>query len=160
MRIDVTYAPATEAHAIELARVLRPKDRAELEALGKPDAGAAVLEALRVSTLAISAFYGAELGAIFGVAPIRTGMLHEASDVEQLWFLTGEVFGRAPLAFFRAGRELVRLLGVEHPVLVNFIDERYTEALSFARALGAQLGEPVPYGPFGLPFRPYRLEAH
>jgi len=46
-----------------------------------------------------------------------------------------------------------------YPRLVNHVDERNEASKRWLSWLGFELGEPEPHGPFGIPFRPFRLEV-
>lgn len=152
MTLEAVIVPARLEHAFVLATTLRPKDVAELDACGlSPLEG--LLQSLRASEVACAALYDDVVGALFGVEPIDDGSLLGRPD--RLWFLTGELFAVKPMAFFRAARQVVATLLERYPVLTNVIDARHDDALRFARAMGAELGRTVPFGPAAMPFVPF-----
>jgi hypothetical protein len=77
-----------------------------------------------------------------------------------MWFITGQKFIERPRAFARPARAVMAQLLERYPILVNYIDARYEAAVRWAKWLGFRVGEPVPYGPAGMPFHPARLEAN
>lgn len=135
-----------------LATTMRENDVRELAACGlTPLSG--LLQSLRVSQHAFTMLYDDTVGAMFGVAASGEGL----AQLNQFWFLTGHLFAEKPLAFVKASRRLLAALLEEYAVLVNVIDARHDDALRFARAMGAELGEPRPFGRNGEPFVPFTL---
>jgi hypothetical protein len=145
--------PATPEHADALAPRMRAADVAEVLASDGHAPAEALRYAIAASTEAWAWLVDGEVGAIWGL-----GLLSFVGDVWTPWLLTSELVDRFPKAFVRGCREQLGQLGWHH-VLVNFIDARHARALRWAKALGFELGEAVPYGPAGLPFRRITLRG-
>lgn len=140
--------PATDALVERLAATMRKPDQDECRALGTEP-----LEALRASMRASEAAWALvfheEPAAAWGVVPMR-GL----PGFGGIWLLTGESVENHKARFqFVAASELIRLLE-RWPVLVNYVDARYTRAINWLHHLGAHLGAPQPIGPLGSPFHP------
>jgi hypothetical protein len=127
---------ATEAHAIELAAVMRADDRAEIAASpGYSTAEAAVQDAILMSDgCAYATYLGGELAAVWGV------VLNGEEAVP--WLLTGEVVDRKPVAFYKACKKFLPIIRAECGELTNWVDAGYTKALRWARHLGFKVGPP------------------
>jgi hypothetical protein len=149
----VEIVPATEAHAHELAPSLRPADAAEVKASGGFEPLDALLASLGVSEVASTLLIDGKVAAIFGVAPAHFDVEGEGvRDVGVVWLLGGTALFEAPLSFLRRCRPVVREFLERYPLLMNAIDARYEKALRWAKWLGFQVMEPVPFGFEGRPF--------
>lgn len=150
--------PATLEAAFVLAQSMRPADVAELEVCGlTPLEG--LLQSMKVSEFSYSVLYDDVVGAMFGVAPLDDSPVLGHAD--QVWFLTGHLFGQKPVAFTKAMKDACRALLERYPRLVNAIDARYAGALRLAEvAFGAKFGPPVPFGRNGEPFIPFVIERN
>lgn len=156
---ELELVPGTLQHAASLARTMAPADVDELEALGHTPLQGLCMS-FSLSELTCTALEGADVAAMFGVAPVPLGAtVLGRRVVHQLWFLTGEAFGRRPLASFRTARRVVRQLVEHYGELENAIDCRHSQALRFAQLMGAEFGSPVRVPPLGAPFVPFRLRA-
>lgn len=156
MKAEATIVPGKLLHCMRLGDSLRAEDRAELEALGRPDPHYALVECLQASDVVFAAVVEGEVAAMFGCSPVTEA----PTGVGCVWFLTGSAFAAHPRAFVRIARSVMKQLLERYPVLVNFIDARYSAAVRWAKWLGFDVKAPVPYGPAGMLFHPARLEAH
>lgn len=148
MSVEVAIVPATRAHAEVLGQLMRKGDREEGLALGLEPETAAVLSWER-SEVAYALLFDGEVAAVCGVVPVP------GAPFDLVWILTGRAVDRHPKAYLRASRRILGQLLERYPVLCNSIDARYRGAVRWARWLGVELGEPVPAGPYGIPFRPF-----
>lgn len=143
--------PAHAGDAEALAAVLRGEDAAEVRAGGHEP-----LEALQASVAASHCAFalelGGELACLFGLrdGPRETALGPPAYQIP--WLLTGPAVARFPVAFMKVSRAAIATFLVDHPLLVNLVDARYTAALRWAWHLGAAIGDAVPVQPSGLPF--------
>jgi hypothetical protein len=143
---------ATREHAEALARTMRAEDVAECHAGGLAPL-AALVQSVDTSDVAYAALVDGQVGAMFGV-----GQLAGVDEpVGHVWFLTGASFARHPRPFVRIARWVVAHMLQLYPVLFNIIDFRYTAAVRWAKWLGFDVGEPMPFGPAGVPFVSARL---
>lgn len=143
---ELIFEAGTHEHAEELARTLRPEDLAEVKASGFADARAALLFSIDSSKVSWAAIVDGKVGAMFGIGTGPAG--------DQIWFLTGEVFRQHARLFVRRAKEVMRRLLQHHASLANHIDARYPAAVRWAKWLGFEVGEAVPYGPAGQLFHP------
>ena len=152
--MKTTIRTATMQDAVAVAFKMREADRAEVWASNRNDPMTACTNAVAVSTMAWAAYHDDRPVCIFGVAPLSA-----LSGIGSPWLLGTDEVAEHSLRFLRRCRPYVRrMLGV-YPVLVNHVDDRNEASKGWLRWLGFELGEPAPYGPFGVPFRPFRLEV-
>lgn len=159
MAVDVTFAPATRAHAEALARTMCREDVEEVLAGGAPSALASLELSLAVSELAVTMLLDGQVAAMFGVQPLEGKTLLGELTRGIVWALTAEVTRRHPRAYMEHSKAVVKVLLDYCPDLRNLIDARHTRALRWARWMGFELGEPIPFGPQGLLFVPFRARA-
>jgi hypothetical protein len=151
---EVTFERATEAHARELAPMLRPLDLAEVQACGRADALEALLRSVRLSAYTVGIRFDGVLAALFGVVAVDGETLLGLPAIGCLWFLTGTACDTHPIALVRVAKATVpalhRASGFRE--LRNYLDVRYRGALRLAQAVGFEVLTTVPHGPHGLPF--------
>lgn len=143
--------PAEPHHIRSLAERLRDDDMAELQAAGTGPMRA-LWRSYRQSTYAKVAFVDGELAAAWGLAGEPLGRSGRP------WLLTAPSVERAPLAFVKEARKEVALMLTINPVLWGYVDDAYTRAIRLLELIGFTIGEPVPLGPFGMPFRMYSID--
>jgi hypothetical protein len=153
---EVTIAPVQPGDAEELIARLRPDDFREVEAaagIGKVEATirASVAGSWRVWTGRADG----ELGCIFGVSPLSV-----LGGVGAPWLLGTDVMDANPRAVIRRSPRYIRPMLELFPHLMNMVDVRNTRSIQWLKFLGFQVHEqPVPYGPYGLPFRFFEMRA-
>lgn len=120
----------TPEHIAELVANMREEDRAEVEAIGDSP-----LEAIERSVMD-SAVAGAwtvdgEAQALFGLAtPVVLGQM------AMPWILTGKGVPAHRKTFFATARRIIEGWAQEYPLLVNYVDSRYKQAIRFSKHLG------------------------
>lgn len=152
----VELLPATPAAARTVAQHLRQADLHELQAAHgvAVDSARLLLQALRMSgASARMAVLGGRPIALFGCA--RAGTLLGGFGVP--WLLGTDDCLRQGRALVRLGRLQVRDWHATHGVLRNWVDARNVVSIRWLQRLGFTLGDAVPYGVQGLPFRPFEL---
>jgi hypothetical protein len=145
---DVQYLEATLQHAEAFAPLLRAGDVEEGRALGL-EPREALVESVLNSSEAYAVTFNGELGAMFGVVPLRGTVLGTRGLV---WILSGRAVDRYPLAFLKASRQVLDALRKHFDVLTNVVDARYEASLRWLRWLNCELGPPAPFGPKGMLF--------
>lgn len=148
--------PATLDHAAELAPAMRPADRAEVWAAGLLTPLAALELSVERASHAWSWVHQGEVLAMGGVAPGQGGMLGREGVV---WLLGSTEIGRHPALFLRMSLVAIGRALAAYPVLHNVTDARHHASHRWLRWLGARFGDPVPFGPLGLPFIPFHIRA-
>jgi len=146
---QLVILPTEISHLYEVARNMRKEDADEIMASG----GYTPIEGLRAgfwnSDFCSTGFLFGDMVAIFGV--LRRGSA--LAGVSIPWLLTTYNVEKYPVAFFKACRMVIKELLNNYPVMVNMIDARHERAINWAHHLGAEIGEPVPFGTARLPFR-------
>jgi len=131
-----------------VALELRPADLAEVLACGAVDARDALEASVAVSTVSLVALLDDRPLGMFGVAP--DGLIGSSA---RAWLLTCREVDRHPVTFFRLTRQWLEVLLMLYPCLWNWVDARYTSAVSWLERLGFQLRPAVPHGPGDMLFR-------
>ena len=152
--MTVTVRAARLEDALVVAANMREADRREVWASSHSTPERAIRESLRVSTSAWVGYYDGVPVCVFGVAP-----LNMIAGIGSPWLLGTETLAERPASFLRRCRPYVRKMLAVYPKLVNHVDERNEASKRWLSWLGFELGEPEPHGPFGIPFRPFRLEV-
>lgn len=146
--MNVTIRPMVAADAAIVAACARPADIAEIRACSGLDIEPALklcpANSLRAWVIESK---GVPLAAVGDtMAGIGTGVP---------WMVTTTHIGKDPRGFLRASRALMAEMLQRHTQLVNYVDERNTDAIRWLQWLGAEVGPAVPYGVSGLPFRKF-----
>ncbi|WP_141243341.1 hypothetical protein [Bordetella genomosp. 1] len=150
---EILIRAASPADAFELAPVMRPADRAEIDAA--QGQGACYAEAVRSSIVRSSAAWTAhingEIAMIGGVAPLGTLL---TGNVGSPWLLGSTAMFRRPGALTRTARRYVAFMHQTYPELVNYVDARNVVSIAWLQRLGFEVrtDAPIPYGPDGVPF--------
>jgi hypothetical protein len=90
---------------------------------------------------------------MFGVCPVGDFL----SGVGAPWFLSSPELQRYRIYFLKRNREFLQKMLDIFPLLIDFVDVRHVRAIRWLKWLGFTVErEPVPFGPFGMPF--YKFE--
>jgi hypothetical protein len=74
------------------------------------------------------------------------------------WLISTNHIERHARGFLRACRPLFEQMAKRHDVLTNYVDARNLTAIRWLGWLGFEFGEPVAYGPHGLPFKQFTYQ--
>lgn len=85
---------------------------------------------------------------LFGLVPPRA-----PGEPATVWVLTTEKILSDPKTFLVLSRRVIRAFLQRYPICSNWVDVRFEASVKWALWLGAELGDPEPHGPEGLPFR-------
>lgn len=135
---------------------MRPADALEVKASGGYEPVEAVMEAWAVSNETWTLRINGEVAAMFGVAPYSDDAL---TPVGIVWALTTKIVDRFPVTFYRLSRMVVKDLYNRHGTLINYVDARYAQALSWVRRIGFDVQPAVPFGQNGELFHPIAYEG-
>lgn len=124
---------AKDAHALELAGVMRAADVCEVLAGGFESPLECLRWGLATSSAAITVTINGEVAAMLGVSHAGPGKGHA-------WLLTGRQVQRFPKVFLEWSRPLLRLLARPFEQLVCEVDTRYHQAVRWLEWLGAKAG--------------------
>lgn len=150
---EVRIVEARGEHVALIAARMRAADAAECWRGYRNTPEVALRESLACSSSAWVAYVDGEPAAMWGLVPVSA-----ASGIAAPWLLTTDVVERIPLTFVRQSLAYVRRAQDVFPMLVNFVDARYTRALRWAAALGFTIARPEPLGPDGELFCRITLE--
>lgn len=73
------------------------------------------------------------------------------------WLVSTIHVERYPRAFLQVCKPEVEEMLTRHESLINYVDVRNTVAIRWLTWLGFTFGEPEPYGPLGMPFKPFYM---
>lgn len=144
----IEIIPATPEIASRL--VMREADRREVMAASGRYPEEALQESVRVSTECWAGMLGEEPIAIFGVGPLNI-----LNGIGSPWMLGSDELVAHSFYLLRMSRPYVERMHQIYPVLFNLVDERNTVSQRWLRWMGFKMYDPIPYGPFGVKFRPF-----
>jgi hypothetical protein len=137
-------------HVSELRNSMRTKDIEEVEKFGFT-ARRALWRSYKGSVMSRSAIVDGEVAAIWGVGGILLG------DVGSPWLLTGAASEKiSPWLFAKIYKNQVMEMLDIFPVLENWVDAEYNEAIKLLKVVGFNVGSPEMIGPRKAWFRKYR----
>lgn len=138
--VEVELEQATAGHGAELVANMRPECVADLESVGSTPAES-VQRGLE-SSEAWAVLFDGKVAAVFGV--------HGEAG---FWVLTTPEVVRHPRAFLKASKAAAELLLQDRERLENWVPSAFCESVRWLKWLGAEVGEPVPRGPYGKPYQ-------
>lgn len=133
---------------------MRLADKKEAWALAKDMPTRALLKAFRQSDEVYSGWADNTLLCMFGVTPAN--LLKHSGIV---WMLSTKDLPEHSRGFLRHSRHWIADVRTRWPLLWNYVDCRYTEALRWVEWLGFQMGETINMGPFNKPFQRMELRT-
>lgn len=131
--------------------IIRQADRDELEGALQISLSDSLAEGLAQCCKASKIVVGNKIVAIFGDSR-HDGMIGVP------WLVSTIHVERHRRAFLRVCKPEVQEMLTRHEVLVNYVDVRNTVAIRWLAWLGFNFGEPEPYGPLGMPFKPFWMK--
>lgn len=144
--------PATQDHARQLALILRAADRDEVVAQSGLHPALALGMSLGSSDAAWTGLMDGQVAVIWGVAPQD----ELERDVGVPWMLGSDLIVQHPRLFLTHCQAAVEEMQALFPILENHVDIRNTVAIRWLKWLGFDIMEPVPHGPYKMPFHPFR----
>lgn len=144
----ITIIPATSDIASRLE--MRDADVSEVMASSGRNPMDALQDSVRVSTECWAAMIGEKPIAIFGVGPLNV-----LNGIGSPWMLGSDELVSHAFYVLRVSRPYVERMHQVYPVLFNLVDSRNIVSQRWLKWLGFHLYEPIPYGPYGVPFRPF-----
>jgi hypothetical protein len=139
---EFTTRRATTEDAIALAETLSDAVCAEMWASDHARPLDGILNALAVSQASRAVLFRGEVVAVYGAKPFD-------DSVATVWMIPGKACAEHPHAFMRwCKAELPKVLA-RWPLLFNFVDIRFGQALRWAEFLGFAIEPPKPYGKDG-----------
>ncbi|WP_420192417.1 hypothetical protein [Nitratidesulfovibrio sp. HK-II] len=163
-RTRLTVVPARRVHLREVLAALRPRDRAELEALGPRGATTEAARAFALSPMRWAVLRGGRCVALFGARPYP-GLSWVSgpsgpSGVAAPWLFGTPELDAEGRALARLGPLFAARMRAAWPCLVNMIHapalaERPATARWLARCGFAVAARPAPLGRDGAPFHPF-----
>jgi hypothetical protein len=132
MKSNISIRESVPDDIHSLSSSLREPDRLEVLASGSTPFEA-LTESYKASTIRLSAFLNGKIIAMFGIAP-KT-ILGETAVV---WLLTAPEVEQIKFTFVKLSKRHVKLFLEQYPILENWVDSRYTQAIKWLELLGAK----------------------
>jgi hypothetical protein len=143
---------AMPCHIPFIAGSIREADKSELWAAACLSPEAALWKSLSSSSMAWTGLYDSLPVCMFGVA---SGS--ELAGVGLPWMIGTQELDRLAITFLRRNKSKIQEMLDIYPRLMNYVDDRNKKAIRWLKWLGFIIGEPVPFGPFNMPFRPFEM---
>lgn len=143
---------ATHDYISHVAAHMRQADIDELAACGTTPEAA----------LLYGFYNGAECyaGLIDGEPICIFGITLESDDGNAIpWLMGTDGIDKNRKVFMRESRLLFTAFCAKYRYMRNWIDVRNVKSITWLKWLGFQVGDPEPYGPYGLPFRAFWKEV-
>lgn len=115
-----------------LSSSLREPDRLEVLAGGLTPFEA-LTESYKASSIRLSLLFNDKVIGMFGIVP-KSLLGQEAT----IWLLTAPEIEQMKLSFVKLSKMYVKLFLEQYPVLENWVDGRYIQAIKWLKLLGAE----------------------
>jgi hypothetical protein len=148
--------PAEIGHVYVLAKVLRDKDRAAIEATGH-SAKKALYRAFRNSIMVRTAFVGGEIAAMWGLGVSLRPGVSPLSDLGVPWLHTSRAVERVPVTFLKVARHELAQMRKLRCRLESFVAADYPQAVRLLRKLGFTIEAPAPIGVAATQFHRFHM---
>lgn len=151
---DVLIRTATYHDIQEMKDHLRESDIREVQASHGQTPHEALLFSLRTSPLAITVLYRKMPVAVFGIvgSPMNDGSA-------TVWLLATDGIYAMKKTFLKLSKQFIGSFLKQFPTLYNFVDSRNHVTIRWLEWCGAKFKEPIPYGPEGMLFKPFVIQA-
>lgn len=145
---DIYVRFTKEEDIKEVAAVMRPEDRRELEAI-KAEPAADLLNGFKKSEVCYTLVVNGRPCSLFGISQ------NAATKIFTLWFLGGSGWTKPGIIrkALRLQRFFISIFLKRYGLLANCVDARYEQSLRWCRHLGAEL-LPAYTNDFGYKFVP------
>ena len=151
---------ATEEHARALAPILRPADRAEIEALTGLEPLEVLLEHVKQYEAWAMFSNAGELAGMCGVVPVYEPLPDAPPKYIMggiVWMVGSDVLDKHTVEFLRASRKWVEEQQARYETLNNVVDARNAKHIQWLKWLGFEVAkEPILWGSKLLPFYPFK----
>jgi hypothetical protein len=147
--------PATQEHVIAMLPHVRQADRDEVLASSGLPMDQVLGKCVSLSDMSWAGLVDDEVACLFGVR----GLSMLSIDGVPWLIGTGLIEAHAK-PFLRRSRKVVQVMLDRYPHLANHVDVRNTKAKQWLAWLGFTLHEPVPHGPYQMPFHPFDMKAN
>jgi hypothetical protein len=148
--------PAEIDHVYALAKVLRPRDAAEIAGSGH-SAKRSLYRGFRNSILCRTAFVGADIAAMWGLCVGLHPGVSPLGDLGVPWLLTSSAVERVPVSFVKVAKAELALMRANRRRLESYVAADYVQAVRLLRILGFTIEWPAPIGVKGEMFSRFHI---
>jgi len=128
----ISIRESTPDDITSLSSSLREPDRLEVLASGSTPFEA-LNQSYKASTIRLSLLFNDKVIGMFGIAP--KALLGERAVI---WLLTAPEVEQIKFTFVKLSKMYVKLFLERYPILENWVDGRYTQAVKWLEILGAE----------------------
>lgn len=154
--LPYTIVPAEIGHVYALAKVLRPRDAAEIAGSGH-SAKRSLYRGFRNSILCKTAFVGADIAAMWGLCVGLHPGVSPLGDLGVPWLLTSSAVERVPVSFLKVAKQELALMRANRRHLASYVAADYVQAVKLLRILGFTVERPAPVGVDGALFSRFHI---
>ena len=133
---------------------LREADKIEIQTANGRPYFETIIRAMEFGDESWSAFADDELVAVFGV---HINSIVTGSAIP--WLLSTKNIYKYKKEFFKYSKPIFKKLIVDVDYMMNYVDDRNVLAKRWLKWLGFKFDDPIPYGPYQLPFRKFTMEV-
>lgn len=151
--IAYTILKTIHSDILELSETMRKADIEEVWAAAKRDPLTALEFSWKMSPETYTARANGKVMCIYGVAHPT---LLSSQGVP--WMLGSDILPYHAKEFLRGSKEYIKYISEKYKVLANVVDQRNTDAIRWLKWAGFDVQDPVEFGPFKMPFRPFIME--
>lgn len=147
--MEIKFTQTTEADLEELAANILPADKTEILAMGF-SVDWALRNSLKTSLEAVTCRANGEVACVTGVCQSIA-----LSDTVAPWLISTPIILANPRPQLHYSRLILNKWRAEHPYMANYVDTRHFRAVRWLKWLGANLEDPIPFGPYARPFHKF-----
>lgn len=151
--MEARIVPASLEHAAQIAQSIRLHDKDEAWAAGLITPYGAMVEGVKYSDVAYTAFVDDVPVCMWGV--VKDSFLFDHGTP---WMMASTAVEQNIAKFLRASRPLLREIMTRYDSLENFVDARNTLSIRWLKWLGFTIEDAAPHGALSLPFHRFWMK--
>lgn len=136
----------------KMAPRMRESDKQEVEASHGHTPYEALVHSFRVSPACFTVVYKNEVVAMFGVTADK-----RMNGLASIWFLSTDDIVKMKKTWLKLSKSTIQSMLITFPILYNFVQVGNEASIKWLKWLGAEFGDPSPYGKQGFPFLPFKF---
>jgi hypothetical protein len=147
--------PATQEHVAAMLPNVRQADRDEVLASSGLPMDQVLGKCVSLSEMSWAGLIDGQVACLFGVRGLSMLSIDGVP-----WMIATDLIEAHAKPFLRRSGKVVQVMLDRYPHLANFVDVRNTKAKQWLEWLGFTLHEPVPHGPYQMPFHPFDMKEN
>ena len=94
-----------------------------------------------------------------GVPVVIFGVTEQSPEIGMPWLLATDDIIKYQITFLRRSNTFIKSMRQKYRLLKNHVDTRNKRSIQWLRWLGFAIGDPVPWGTYGLMFHPFEMRV-